>query len=78
MADRMTVQERVAKAEAHVRSARAYYYDSTERIWEMVRNGRKPDQQERALAKLALANVVESGAQAVDIVYRAAGPAWRT
>ncbi len=73
MADRMTVQERVAKAEALVRSARAYYYDSTEEIWEMVRNGREPDQRERALAKLALVNAVESGAQAVDIVYRAAG-----
>lgn len=73
MTDRMTVQERVARAEAIVRSARAYYYDTTEEIWGVVCNGREPDQQERALAKLALVTAVESGARAVDIVYRAAG-----
>jgi alkylation response protein AidB-like acyl-CoA dehydrogenase len=75
MRDRLTVQERVAKAEAIVRSARAFLYETAAALWEAVSTRGRLTEQEHALGRLALMHAVASGAQAVDIVYHAAGTA---
>ncbi len=75
MRDRQTVQERVAKAEATVRSARAFLYETTAELWATVKERGSLTEQQHALGRLALMHAVESGASAVDLVYRAAGTA---
>ena len=73
MRDRMTVQERVAKAEAAVRSARAFLYETVEEIWQAVESEGHLTEQQAALASLAFTHAVASGARAIDLVYHAAG-----
>ena len=73
MRDRMTVQERLAQAEALVRAARALLYETIEELWEVVCRGDVLDARQVALGQLALTHAVDSGAKAVDLVYHASG-----
>jgi alkylation response protein AidB-like acyl-CoA dehydrogenase len=75
MRDRHTVQERVAKAEAIVRSARAFLYETAAGLWEAVGSEGRLTEKQHALGRLALMHAVASGAKAVDLVYHAAGTA---
>jgi alkylation response protein AidB-like acyl-CoA dehydrogenase len=68
-----TVQERLAKAEAAVRSARAFLYEMVHEVWGTVEQGAAPTEQQLALFSLANMHAVAAGAQAVDLVYHAAG-----
>jgi alkylation response protein AidB-like acyl-CoA dehydrogenase len=71
--ERLTVQERVAKAEAAVRSARAFLYEIVHEVWGTVEQGAPLSEQQLALFRLANMHAVAAGAQAVDLVYHAAG-----
>ena len=71
--ERLTVQERVAKAEAAVRSARAFLYEMVHEVWGTVEQGAPLSEQQLALFRLANMHAVAAGAQAVDLVYHAAG-----
>jgi alkylation response protein AidB-like acyl-CoA dehydrogenase len=71
--DRLTVQERVAKAEAAVRSARAFLYEMVHEIWGTVEQGAPLTEEQIALFRLANMHAVAASAQAVDLVYHAAG-----
>ena len=71
--ERLTVQERVAKAEAAVRSARAFLYEIVNEVWGTVAKGASLTEQQLALFRLANMHAVAAGAQAVDLVYHAAG-----
>jgi alkylation response protein AidB-like acyl-CoA dehydrogenase len=71
--ERQTVQERVAKAEAAVRSARAFLYEMVHEVWETVEQGALLTERQLALFRLANMHAVAAGAQAVDLVYHAAG-----
>ncbi len=71
--ERLTVQERVAKAEAAVRSARAFLYEMVHEVWDTVEQGASLTEQQLALFSLANMHAVAAGAQAVDLVYHAAG-----
>jgi indole-3-acetate monooxygenase len=71
--ERLTVQERVAKAEAAVRAARAFLYEMVHEVWETVEQGTQLTEQQLALFRLANMHAVAAGAQAVDLVYHAAG-----
>jgi alkylation response protein AidB-like acyl-CoA dehydrogenase len=73
MRERPTVQERVAKAEAAVRSARAFLYEMVHEVWSAVEQGATLTEQQLALFSLANMHAVAAGAQAVDLVYHAAG-----
>lgn len=70
---RMTVQERVAKAEAAVRSARAFLYEMIEDVWRTAEKGARLTEQQIEFFRLANMHATSSGAQAVDFVYHAAG-----
>lgn len=72
MRDRMTIQERVAQAEALVLSARALFFETIESHWERVSNGDLLDENQLALGKLSLMHAVDASAKAVDLVYHAA------
>jgi len=73
MRDRLTVQERVANAEAIARSARALRFETAVELWEVVRSEGRLTERQHALVRLALMHAVASASQAVDIVYHAAG-----
>ena len=66
-------QLRVAEAEALVRSARLYLFDSVERLWRtLLETGTAPIEM-RADARMAAWHAVFSAAKAVDLMYAAAG-----
>src|SRR5262249_27254282 len=66
-------QGRLAQAEALVRSARLYLFDTVSRLWEDVRVGREVTIEGRAQVRLASWHAVSSAAQAVDLAYLTGG-----
>ena len=66
-------QVRVSEAEALVRSARLYLFDSVERLWRIVIATGNAPIEARAQARLAASHAVFSAAKAVDLMYAAAG-----
>jgi indole-3-acetate monooxygenase len=70
--ERLTVQERVAKAEAAVRAARAFLYVMVHEVWGTVEQGALLTEQQLALFRLANMHAVAASAQAVALVYHAA------
>lgn len=71
--ERLTVQERMATAEAAVRAARAFLYEMVHEVWGTVVQGTPLTEQQLALFRLANMHAVAAGARAVDLVYHAAG-----
>jgi alkylation response protein AidB-like acyl-CoA dehydrogenase len=67
------VQADLGRAEALIRSGRAFLVEAIEEIWQEVEAGRAPSMQQRAIARLAAAKAAETSAQAVDLLYNAAG-----
>jgi alkylation response protein AidB-like acyl-CoA dehydrogenase len=68
-----TTQSDVARAEALLRSARAFLFESIDEIWQEVEAGTPPTMRRRALVRLACAHVAATSAQAVDLMYNAGG-----
>jgi alkylation response protein AidB-like acyl-CoA dehydrogenase len=71
--DKASAQADVGKAEALVRSARAFLIDELRGIWDTVAAGEMPSLRQRAVARLAAAQAASASAQAVDLIYNAAG-----
>jgi alkylation response protein AidB-like acyl-CoA dehydrogenase len=71
--ERSAVQTDVAKAEALVRSARAFLYDTVQEAWDLVDAGTELSLEQRALLRLAATNAVRASAEAVDLMYEAGG-----
>ena len=66
-------QTKLAQAEADLRSARAFYYDTLEKAWEVARNGGKVSLDVRRDLRLATTNAVMKSAGVVDEMYNLAG-----
>lgn len=73
LADRLTVQERLAQAEAAVCSARAFLYEAANDLWSTVCERRQLSDRQVAHYRLANMHAMDSGARAIDLVYHAAG-----
>lgn len=71
--ERPAVQSDLARAEACVRSARAFLYETVGESWQIVVEGNRPDREQRAWLRLAGVDGVQRAIQAVDLVYNAAG-----
>jgi indole-3-acetate monooxygenase len=71
--DKASAQADVGKAEALVRAARAFLVDELRGIWDTVAAGEMPSLPQRAVARLAAAQAASASAQAVDLIYNAAG-----
>src|SRR5207237_1442579 len=67
--DLPAVQADVARAEALVRSARAFLYESAQEVWELVQAGGTATIEQQALMRLARAQAATAAAQAVDLMY---------
>ena len=71
--EKASAQADVGKAEALLRSARAFLVESLHSVWDTVASGQMPSVPQRAIARLAAAQAAAASAQAVDLVYNAAG-----
>ncbi len=74
MAERGYVQLEIARAEAMLRSARAFFYEATEELWSEVLNG-APNPKTVTLMRLAATNAARSGAEVARIACGLAGTA---
>jgi indole-3-acetate monooxygenase len=66
-------QADLGRAEALVRSGRTFLLQAIEEIWDEAAAGRTPTLRQRAIARLAAAKAAEASAQAVDLLFNAAG-----
>ena len=66
-------QAQIAQAEALVRSARLFLFDSVSRLWGQVMTEGRAAMEARADLRLAICHAVSNAVQAVDLVYRTAG-----
>ena len=70
--DRPAVQADLARAEACVRSARAFLHETVGEIWHSVIEGDTPSTEQRAWLRLAGVDGVQRAIEAVDLMYNAA------
>ena len=71
--ERPSAQDALARAEALVRSARAFVLDEANQIWEAVSAGEPLTDERRALLQIACSNAAEAAVNAVDLIENAAG-----
>lgn len=71
--ERATAQAKLGRAEGLLRSARAFLYDRMVWGWEQTRTGVELTLGQRAEVLLACVQAITAAAQAVDLVYSAAG-----
>ena len=70
--ERPAIQIDLARAEACVRSARAFLHETVGEIWQRVVEGDSPSVEQRAWLRLAAADGVQRAIEAVDLMYNAA------
>lgn len=73
MADRAYIRMGVAKAEASLRSARAFFYEATDAAWESILKGDGVSPEQTSMLRLAAAQAAREGANAVQSAYMLAG-----
>ena len=73
LAERAMVQAEVARAEATLRSARAFLLDAVGEAWHVASAGRDLGVRERAIMRLAATSATTGAAAAVDRAYDAGG-----
>jgi indole-3-acetate monooxygenase len=72
-ADRAFVQSELAKAEAQLRSARAFFYEITEQAFAAIVGGDDLDTNTRMLIRLASTQAARTGADVAQTIYRITG-----
>jgi alkylation response protein AidB-like acyl-CoA dehydrogenase len=71
--ERPSVQSDVARAEALLRSARAFLFESLSDVWTSLARGDQATLEQRAMVRIACAHAAINAAQAVDLMYNAGG-----
>lgn len=75
MADRAYLRVAVGKAEAALRSARAFFYETTEDAWESILRGDSVSPEQTSLLRLAATQAAREGARVVQEAYLLSGTA---
>jgi alkylation response protein AidB-like acyl-CoA dehydrogenase len=75
LADRAYYRMDVAKAEAELRSARAFFYEISDEVYATVEAGDPATDKQKALVRLASTHVARVGAKAVHTAYTLSGTA---
>lgn len=73
LGDRNYAQIDIAKAEAKVRSARAFFYEATDEVWADILDGKEPTKHQISMIRLATTNVTRECAEATKIAYNLSG-----
>lgn len=71
--DKATAQADLGRAEALLRSGRAFLREAIQEIWDEAAAGGTPTLHQRAIGRLAAAKAAEASVQAVDLLFNAAG-----
>jgi indole-3-acetate monooxygenase len=71
--DTPAVQGDIGRAEAHLRSARAFLFDTAREAWDEAEAGAPDSLRMRAMLRLANAQAAVVSAQVVDLMYNAGG-----
>ncbi|HDR9757699.1 TPA: acyl-CoA dehydrogenase family protein [Burkholderia cepacia] len=75
LADRAYFRIELAKAEAQLRSARAFFYDATDTVWQSILAGNPVTPDQVSLLRLAATHIAREGASVVERAYRLGGTA---
>ncbi|MFM0023853.1 acyl-CoA dehydrogenase family protein [Paraburkholderia azotifigens] len=73
LADRAYYRIELAKAEAQLRSARAFFYESTDEVWQSILAGNDVTPDQVSLLRLAATQIAREGADVVGRAYRLGG-----
>ncbi|MFM0639321.1 acyl-CoA dehydrogenase family protein [Paraburkholderia metrosideri] len=73
LADRAYYRIELAKAEAQLRSARAFFYDTTDTVWQSILAGNPVTPEQVSLLRLAATQIAREGAEVVQRAYRLGG-----
>ncbi|HVO24778.1 MAG TPA: acyl-CoA dehydrogenase family protein, partial [Candidatus Margulisiibacteriota bacterium] len=73
LAERAMIQVHVAEAEALLRSARAFLFDTIGDAWRAAQGSRTISVAQRSLLRLAATHAATSAAKVVDLMYNAGG-----
>jgi alkylation response protein AidB-like acyl-CoA dehydrogenase len=73
--DRPYVHLELAKAEAILRSARAFFYETTEAVWDTLLKGDPVSLDQATLVRLAASHAAHAGAEATRIAFTLSGTA---
>jgi indole-3-acetate monooxygenase len=71
--DRPLAQANLAQAEALVQASRSFMWQITAEIWDRLCSGQTVGLRQRALLRLGMTHAVQGAAQAVDLLWAAAG-----
>lgn len=75
MADRAYVRISLAKAEATLRSTRAFFYEATDAAWDSIQKGNEVSDDQTSMLRLAATQAAREGANVVQSAYLLAGTA---
>ncbi len=73
LCETVQAQAGLARAEALVRSARCYWYEEVEALWDAVSGGREPSLEALSSVRIASLTAAENSVAAADLLYRLAG-----
>jgi alkylation response protein AidB-like acyl-CoA dehydrogenase len=73
LADRAYYRIELAKAEAQLRSARAFFYESTDEVWQSILAGNDVTPEQVSLLRLSATQIAREGADVVSRAYRLGG-----
>jgi alkylation response protein AidB-like acyl-CoA dehydrogenase len=73
LAERAYYRIELAKAEAQLRSARAFFYDATDEVWHSILAGNPVTSDQISLLRLAATQIAREGAEVVQRAYRLGG-----
>ncbi|MFL9869139.1 acyl-CoA dehydrogenase family protein [Paraburkholderia fungorum] len=73
LAERAYYRIELAKAEAQLRSARAFFYDTTDTVWQSILAGNPVTPEQTSLLRLAATQIAREGAEVVQRAYRLGG-----
>jgi alkylation response protein AidB-like acyl-CoA dehydrogenase len=73
LADRAYYRIELAKAEAQLRSARAFFYESTDSVWQSILAGNEVTPEQVSLLRLCATQIAREGADVVNRAYRLGG-----
>ncbi|WP_250515140.1 acyl-CoA dehydrogenase family protein [Caballeronia sp. INDeC2] len=73
LADRAYYRIELAKAEAQLRCARAFFYESTDSVWQAILAGNEVTSEQVSLLRLAATQIAREGADVVNRAYRLGG-----
>jgi alkylation response protein AidB-like acyl-CoA dehydrogenase len=73
LGERHYAQIEIAKAEAKVRSSRAFFYEATDEAWDVIMQGDELTDHQVSMIRLATTNVTRECAEATRIAYQLSG-----